>query len=420
MKHKLFLLDLKQYIKQLPKMILMSLVLLGLLGSVCFGAVKLLYANEPVLKASVAILTEDSENVYLNFILQIMQTNENVKEHISFEFMEADTAKAKLNNGEVIAILEFPPNAVEGILNGTNEPIRVIFGKQSDITAIILSEVTTIIGSLLSSAQAGTYTTSRIYTGFDARTLLAEAFSQVDNINFSYVLDRQDLFISTPVSFGTTNSITIYYISALLMALLLFSHSGYSQILHFENNAFFQYCKAYGITTAKHYFLRFLSYTLYITLCLFLLYLLSIPFSGYLYEQGYGLLPISFSLQALPVLFIISIFLSSFALITTALSPTPSMCLLFSMILSGLFMYLGGSILPTAFLPKPLRISAVFVPTYELHQVLIHILSGRDINILRLMSAENGITQSILYLLLWAGGMYLLGLEVLLIRQRKR
>lgn len=378
MKHKLLLLEIKQYCRQLPRTILMSLILIGLSFLVCFSASKLLYAKEPLLMAKVGIVTDDPENVYLDFILQIMQSNENVKEHIEFVFLSPTEAGEALLAGEIIAVLEFPQDAVEGILNGTNSPIVVRFGNQNDVTAVILGEITNILGSLLSSAQAGTYTASDVFVARDARALLPEAFRQIDSINFSYVLDREDLFTSSPVSFEGTSSILLYYIASMVLLLLLLCGVGNLNILHFDENTFAEVLRIRGITTGRYYAVRFLSYTLYLFACLLVLYLGAIPFTGLLSARIPEIMPLEFTFAVIPVLFLLSIFLCAYTQFLSAISPTPAMCLLFFFLLSIGMMICSGGFLPLAFLPEKLRRLAPLLPTYELHQILIGLLSGQN------------------------------------------
>lgn len=414
---KLFVLEFKKYIKQLPIATLLSAILILIIGIACFVVSNTLYAKEPLIQSTVAIVTEEPEDVYLDFILQIMKNNEVAGESLNFEFYDAESAKADLQNGKILAILDFPEHAVEGILNGVNSPISVIYGDKKDITSIILYEVTNTLGNLLSSAQAGTYATSEVYLYEDARNLLGNAFEKVDFLNFGYVLDRERTFTVESVSFGNTSSIGLFYFVSDIVFLLVMLGGSYNHLLCFDHSAFYDYSESRGISKFSYLWIRFLSYGSFLSLILVISYSLLALLSKYNSNFSNTLGQIHFTASHLLLILLIGFFLSAYMIFLSNISASSSLNTMFIFVFGIILLICSGSIIPSAFLPTPLRKIGTLTPTYALHNLLLTMLQSSNVFSKHIAETNMPFTY-IITLLVWT--IFFIMLTVLLIKSRKK
>ncbi|MGN0347797.1 MAG: ABC transporter permease [Lachnospiraceae bacterium] len=383
MKRKLFGFTLKKILYQLPAVFFLSLLLIALLGTAAVCAQKILYAGQPLVRASVAIVTPDPDDMYFKFAINMLENMESTAESLEFHLCNTEKEGYRLlDQGRIIALIVFPENAINSILTGENIPIQVVFDSRNELSASVLAELTAAGTRLLSSAQAGTYTTSRLYYTYETEQELNEAYNDVDLLNFSYCLYRQELFHRTPISFGGTENTIIYYASSALLLFLLLFGSAFLQTLSSGSVAFCDKLKCYGITPFSHLSIRFFGYFL----CLFAGGNLFLFLGGQILKhlqkgakEDSVLQMLSFEYNSVTFLclFVFALFLATYFFFIQAICHEKNAAVLLFFLLSSGLMLISGSIIPLAFFPEIIRSVAPVLPTYHFQLLLSGLLEGK-------------------------------------------
>lgn len=373
----------KKILRQLPAVFFLSLILIALLGTAAVCAQKILYAGQPLVRASVAIVTPEPDDMYFKFAINMLENMESTAE--SLEFHLCDTEKEGyrlLDQGRIIALIVFPENAINSILTGENIPIQVIFDSRNELSASVLAELTTAGTRLLSSAQAGTYTTSRLYYTYGAEQELNQAYDDVDLVNFSYCLYRQELFNQTPISFGGTENTVIYYASSALLLFLLLLGSAFLQALSSGDVAFCDKLKCYNITPFSHFIVRFFGYFLFLFAGGNLLFFLGEPILKHFQKEAgedsvLQILSLEYNSVTFLCLLLFALFLATYFFFIQAICREKNAAVLLFFLLSSGLMLIAGNIIPLAFFPETIRNIAPVLPTYHFQLLLTGIFEGK-------------------------------------------
>lgn len=365
---KFFTLECKRFIRVLPYALLGAMVLLFFIGTIAFCASSSLYSAEGFEVRKVAILSEDRENPYITFGMGIISQMDSTASTLSFEFYEEEDAYRALKDGDVIAILYFPENVVDGILYGSNIPIEVIFPTGNDISSVFLTEITGAFGSMLSSAQAGIYASTDLYYALGMQNELSNAYNTINLTNIRQVLDREDLFVS--MQSGLEKEITTmdyYTVSGILFFFLLFGAS-FAFVMQPESAAFMQFHRSRKKSEFLYLLCRMLSCFLFYLLWCVLLY-----FALQIINTAFSLWPhftFKLSERILCYFLTLSFFMSVYNnLVYFTLKDVTSSILALFFLGTGMLL-LSGGILPSVFLPEKIRSFGQFLPTAYLHRGL--------------------------------------------------
>lgn len=402
---KFFALECKRFIRVFPYALLGAMVLLFFIGTIAFCASSSLYAAEGFEVRKVAILSEDRENPYITFGMGIISQMDSTSSTLSFEFYEEEEAYRALKNGDVIAILYFPDNVVDGILYGSNIPIEVIFPTGNDISSVFLTEITGAFGSMLSSAQAAIYASTDLYYALGMQSELSNAYDVINLTNIRQVLDREDVFVYEQSGLEKEITTMDYYtVSGILFFFLLFG-SSFAFVMQPESEAFMQLHRSLKKSEFLYLLCRMISCFLFYFLWCFLLY-----FAMEVLNSAFSLWPhFTFKIngQMIGYFLILSVFMSAYNnLIYFALKDITSAILALFFIGTGMLL-LSGGILPSVFLPEQIRTLGQFLPSAYLHRGLTEcFLNGKDYPYLPLilyslvflfftwLLARKGITQN--------------------------
>lgn len=375
LKQRILLMELKKNIKNLPLVILGSLILLALIGVFAYTASQSVLASEHIVQAKVGVITSDADDPNVLFAMNYINQLESSSIALEFEIMESEKAMLALENEDLLAVLIFPDNIVEGILYGNNIPIQVLFCNDSSLSSVFLTELTKAGASLLSSAQAGTYTTAELYTSFGANDSLNDAFNDIDLMNLSFALYREDLFVTEASTLGGTSSTIIFYISTAILLLLFFIGAAFVPSQRREKNDFYSVLFSQNISTLQYLFLKWLAHVIILFGLLLLFGIVLLQLQNM--EQVEDLLWISRSPINLLFLFTIAVFLASYHMMVYQIAPDSSMAILFFFVLGSLLVFLGGGIIPSVFFPTALARIASLLPSAQLQNGIIMALSGR-------------------------------------------
>lgn len=369
--YRLFILNIKKYIHNIAYAIIGAIVPVILIGTIVFCAVKILSQGENIIKAKVAVVTEDIDESYMNYAMKYIKNMASTSESLEFIEMNQDKADKLLKNGDIIAILYFPAGVVDGILYGENIPVEVTFNQNSGLASVFLAEITGAGGHLLSAAQAGTYTTAELYRGLDQRDALSDAYNKVDIMNFGLVLSREESFENINVGLDPddkNSTLIIYYISSALMLFNLLWVASFTEFFRQDNPAFRSLLKGKRFAGISNIIFKIIIYCIGISLSsVGMIYLIS----SY-YE-------INIDIHLLTAILIASLFISNYSSFLTSLSDKafPVIIIIF---LSGIiFPFISGAIIPLSYLPDNIVKLSQYLPFYDLHSLYRAAINGIDI-----------------------------------------
>ena len=370
----------KKSVRTLPALFAGGIFLALLIGSCVAAASAVLYRNEPLVKASVAVVPGDMNNRYMDMAIDYISNMSSTSMVLEFEIMEADEADRALKQGDVIAEMIFPEGMVEGILYGENIPAIIRISESDNLSALFLSELINDGVTLLSSAQASSYTAAAVYYSIDAEESLSNAYDHIDLINFAHVADRENVFNITMLIPGSnegltvsndpddagvsgTKSVALYYMSSGFILFALFWGSCMTGLLKYPSSSYISCLFAKGITAVKYIPALFLtaSAIFFVILasaggitCSILLESLSVP-------------------AVLMYFLMLSLFVSAFSLFLHVITRSPSLAVLLQFVLGTAMLLLSGGIIPSAFLPAGIAGFGRILPTAFLQSSLLGI-----------------------------------------------
>ncbi|MBR3103097.1 MAG: ABC transporter permease, partial [Lachnospiraceae bacterium] len=363
---RLFLMELKKNLRMLP-FVFLSAVAAALFLSLFIRLLSnSLYEEGSLARAKVALVTNDAEDEYMQLALRYITNMSSTSLALDYEVMEKDKALRALQKHDVIAVMFFPDDVVNGIMWGRNDPIEIRFSDTDALSSVFLSELTRSGALMLSAAQADTYSATDLYYELGAQDSLYDAYNDIDMMNFDYVLSREKLFTASE-----TLPVFLSYIASALLLFLFFSSSAFAPALRMEDRAFTDLLFSGKALSAGYLAVRFLANWLVLSLfsvvcCIAASLVPELPFDISVYADA----------QTILSLVLISGVLSAFAMFLHQASGSAPVSVLLQLTLSVGMLFCSGGILPAAFLPKGLLHVGTLLPTAPLSADLLQLLTG--------------------------------------------
>lgn len=388
--------EIKKGIRELPYALFGMLALCLILGTVAFCAAKLLYQHEDLSRSDVAIVTNDIEDSYLQLALNLINSMDSTSLTMDFHVMSDQEARLALQKGQVIAILFLPEQLINGILYGTNPPIRVLFSTNDALSSVFLTETTLAGARLLSGAQAAIYAAGEIHTALGMQDALPGAYDTINRTNLNYALNREKLFTTDATSLQGTGSTAIYYAAAGVLLVLLFITTAFTAMLRRESRDYYQLLFSRNISSIQYLLARICSLALFFFLLQILFYLIASLLPALKGMDGLALRPRQIFQSSQMIFFLSnSFFLAAYANMIFLAAKDVSGGILISYSASSLMAFCSGCIIPAAFFPISLQKISTYLPTYYMHRGLIELLEGSRIT----LSAPALIYPAFLFLL---------------------
>ncbi len=222
-------LNLKRAYKSLFQLVLGAIALIFLVSAIAFYGNEYLYGgiNDNVNnnRFSLGVVMYDSSTLagtVTDRITNMSQVSA-AADTITFEFTDENTAMDMLEKGQLMAVIIIPEDTVNGILHGKNEPIQIVFPKNSGFEAILLKEVADAAATLLSSSQAGIYSIYDFYDEHGASSHRKDALNRMNLKYINFAATGMNMFDKEEVSSTGNIPLMTYYISGgfVLFTLLL-------------------------------------------------------------------------------------------------------------------------------------------------------------------------------------------------------
>lgn len=358
--------EFKKYYYAIPYSVIGAVVLILIIGTAAFCASDLLYQENSFSQSTVAIVTDDPENPYITFALDFLSEMESTSISLSFEIMDESTAYRRLEQGNVIAVLLFPHDVINGILYGDNYPIEVVFPKDNNLSAVFLTEITKAGGTMLAGAQTGIYTTGELYSRFGCANYLSNAYERVNMQNFNHVLRREIVFETIAADISGAPTLGDYYLASGITFFLLLVGILFAGILSADNKAYRTKLLSEGISGLSYLLAK--TVTLFVVLFIFLLL---IGITADIFFESVSL----FQPETILFLLILALFLALYINFFYLLSKHIASSVMLLFLTGCVQMFLSGGLIPLAFFPDFLRNYADFMPAAYIQQGILSMIA---------------------------------------------
>jgi len=341
---------LKSYIVSILTSVLLLLVSCGAIG---YFISENLYKKENTTKITLAYYLPQDEDLSYNLIgLSFFENLESVKD--TAQLVQVSTiyeGKAMVETGAAEYFVIVPENFFSGIMYGDNPPIEIIIKENSSTTAHVINELFLSYARYLGVAQASVYSALDI---LHENKLPTEAVGQIqDRVNATF-LDRalnKDNY-SVTVSAINQNEISLlnHYLASATMISLFFVAVIFMPLLKGYNKGITQELHSRKINIL-HIF------TCNLFTCILALYIAYLPcYIGLsIFSKN---LNIAGLITIIPILLIMSVLIVTIAFLAKNVFSA-NLVLLCTIIIIA---YIGGGLLPDAFLPSAVRTLSEYMP----------------------------------------------------------
>lgn len=379
MKKRVYLLlELKRIFKAALQMFAGAIVLAAIVGAIAFCAQKLLYNDSLMDKIRIGIVMEAGEDSkstgLLGNAMKFLESMESVQTTCEFIYMEQDAAEASLEQGDLSAIMLVPSTLVGDIINGTNTPVKIIFGDSDPLSSAMLRSLTGAGARTLSCAQAGIYTVYDVYTGYGMEADLQKAYDVLNSAYLKLALARSRAFDYETVSVTGTLDNSQYYAAMAVVFLVLLAGMGLSGALRREKKAALFKLDIADMSGWKCILVRFIAVWLIIMGFMIVLTTVLLLWTANTYRTVPGLWENIFG--ALWFAAAGAACISALFILLYELAPTAGSGVLLVFIVSCAGMLLSGGIIPSAFMPPVLANVGRILPVGLLLRSLQALMGG--------------------------------------------
>ena len=147
---------------------------------------------------------------------------ESVSSLCEFVYLDEEEGRRQMEKGAIYALMLIPDQLLEGIMNGTNDPVTIVFPEQAGLEASIFRELTDAGTEILKTAQAAVYSTDELLGDMGRTGQIPQAESDLNQMYLKYALSRSVYFKTEQVSAsGDVTTEVFYGISCAVLAVLL-------------------------------------------------------------------------------------------------------------------------------------------------------------------------------------------------------
>ena len=337
--------------KAYPRILCVTLLLF-----VCVFAVSSLmlkkYSDSEYKKKIEVGVVDYSHDDNINAGLLALDKIDNIKYSVSFTEMDEDTAKSKLNAGEIIGYVRIPRDYLYNVFHGRNDPAAYVTKRSSaGFNSAVAEKLTKTVSDIVTNSQAFIFAAYDI----DERLERPEIYEDNDKINAVYVeslLHRDDIF--TEKLLGVKDSISMqgYYICGILTFFIFLLGISFCRVLYKKEYAINRVLKRNNIGSVKQVLSEYLVFFLfvYFTTAVFTAIEFTVFSAKGVAEAGsFDMhLTLLFIFAVIPVVMTVSAF--QFMLYESAGGIISAVILQF--IITTLFAYLSGFFYPSYFFPE--------------------------------------------------------------------
>lgn len=339
-------LDIKMFFKKYFNVVLLLALFSSVLSIIFIYSSKL---QNNVEKINVAIVNEDT-NPFTEILIGYITSDESFSQNINFSVDNMESAKSLLSDGKYDSIILIPDQFLNDIISGENKSFKSYMGNISSVEMIAINELLKSAAKYISSSQVGIYSTLD-YLRFKADTsdnIYNQGLTGI-NLYFSkIVLGRKAMLEVRHVSSSGTHTLPEYYfLSLVVVFMLLYSMLHVYSIHEVFNNSFLLKIKSSRISFVKIMFSKFLSVFI-LNLILFLI----VFFAFYVGMRSIFEFDIILNIKNIILMAVFLVMVSLFAVMSSLLFNEKNSCYIFILIATIAMTFISGGFIPSAFLPE--------------------------------------------------------------------
>ncbi len=357
---KLTLFKIKRMLRFLPGVLAGALALCFIMGIFAYGANHLIYKETAVVKQQIGVVRPENDK-YIDLALGMVKNVESVDALCEFSYIDDEqTALKMLEEGKLNGVVVLPYRFIQDIVHGKNTPARVFLPKNSELYGKLFKDLADNGIGMLADVQAAVQAGFFAVEGKDNHILEAKT----DDFNMMYFeifLPREKLFREKSVSASGNLTVSEYYGVMAVSVLCLLVGICLAFITGGESEALKSLLKRNGV--GKYVLFIVDNITLiFFYFIIFVLIYVGFYFAGIELRFNFSAIALSIVLVAALVSGIYNIFQSwSGALV------------LFVIVVISAFV--GGAVLPQAFLPEVVARFTPYSPVYILFALMQNTLT---------------------------------------------
>ncbi len=390
-------LEIRKTLGMVPRMFLQAILLMILIGAIAFCGVKSMEKKPLAVNVDIGIVVQE-ENAMTKMALAYIENMESVSQICSFRQVSEEEGTDLLTEGKLVALIVLPGQLVEGIMNGNNPEVKIVFPENARLEAMLLRELTESGAGLLRVAQAQIYGAYDTAVEYGLTDRLSQMEMEIDSYNLAFALDRLALYETEMISAtGRMSALQLYMSSGVVLFLLLSGMAVYP-VVQQEPLAFRRQLKRQGTGKWWQCFCQWMCGFVCMVLCVVLSggvvlllknaaatviknesgekglstfvlsdgnsFLVTAPETGLAEKIGISLLVIATA--ATLIYFLYSI----------AQSKTGGILLIF--LCSTVAVYLSGGLIPSPFLPQAMQAVGDRLPTAYMMRAVGGLLAGYE------------------------------------------
>ena len=214
-------LELKRAVRFLPWSALGAAALAGLLGAAALFASQILSGGREITRLQVGVVLPEYDRAARQAV-SMLGSLDSVETICDFVYVGEDEGIARTESGDLDCLMAVPENFVGSIMDGSNEPVTILFDGQPGLEERIFQELTRAGAETLGSAQAGIYAADRYCILLGTPETIPAAEQWLNERYLAYGLDRTAYFRNRQVSaFGEVSAVCHYGAAAAVFGLLL-------------------------------------------------------------------------------------------------------------------------------------------------------------------------------------------------------
>lgn len=342
-------------------------MLVLLAGTIAFSASKILYGDKALGKIQVGVSLPENDRL-ARMAMNMVSSLDSVGSLCEFVYLDEGEGKKLLKRGEIFALMEIPQGLLEGIMDGSNIPVTILFPENAGLEAAVFRELTEAGTSMLRTAQAAIYGTGDYLRANQMESSIGQAEKDLNAIFMRYALSREAYFRTVEVSAAGDVSTAVYYgISAVVLILLLLGIPA-APIVRPYQAAVEQKLTLCGIGRAKRTAVRTAALT---TL---LLAASCLPFF-FLFAKGY----FDSLTGALSGWILICVAAAGWILLLYELCGNTTASILLLFFSTAVMLFISGNIIPGVFLPEALYGMGKWTPVSFLSDAIRWMVKGGEV-----------------------------------------
>lgn len=248
---KYFVLQIKRVAKQLPSVLVITLLLFIGLAVILYGALSMFYGGEGNKRFYVAI-AGDTDDTYLRWGLSAVQSIDDGRFSIEILEMEESAAQKALEKGEISAYAVLPEGFMDNAVTGVIEPITYVTAAGMEgIASVFKKEITQLITDIVVYSQKGVYGLS---DALQANGMGQDMYNYMTELSLQFaelIFHRDALYSVKELGISDGLSTPEYYVCAILVMTLMLIGIPFAAIHIKKDYAFCRLLRSRGFSSAR-------------------------------------------------------------------------------------------------------------------------------------------------------------------------